>query len=147
MSPTQGISLHPALLTDTRTLAEIHNDAFANDVFMELMHGPLADNLVPFAEGIEQLIRDNPNAHLLKAVDDESGRILGWTWWNIYRDAEAHLKARQEAREKMNTPPPTSISPEAYKDWRRVVVDTREKRVPGAVASKLSLSVPSCLFV
>ncbi|KAE8398010.1 acyl-CoA N-acyltransferase [Aspergillus pseudonomiae] len=97
MSQSKSISLHPALPTDATTLDEIHSKAFPNDILLEVMYGPREENAVGLAQDLEKVICENPHARFQKAVDDESGRIVGWSWWVIYRDAEAHIKAEQEA--------------------------------------------------
>ncbi|BAE60866.1 unnamed protein product [Aspergillus oryzae RIB40] len=139
MPPTKSISvsLHPALPTDAPTLDEIHSKAFPNDLLLEVMYGPREENTVGLAQDLEKAIRENPNARFTKAVDDESGRVVGWSWWIIYRDAEAHVKAEQEAVKKRATPPPRSICPRACLEYRQLVVEKRERWIGGrGVASE-----------
>ncbi|KAE8380236.1 putative GNAT family acetyltransferase [Aspergillus bertholletiae] len=141
MSITKSISLHPALPADAATLVDVHNDAFPDDNLMELMYGPREESAVNFTEDIGQAIRESPDCRFLKAVDDESGRIVGWSWWSIYRDAETHIKAQQEALEKSTTPPASSLCPQAYVDYRSLVVQLREKWVGGKAVAILQVLV------
>ncbi|KAE8150221.1 putative GNAT family acetyltransferase [Aspergillus avenaceus] len=132
------ITLHPALPTDAITLAKLHSDAFADDKFLELLYGPLVEEIVPFAEDLEQIIREDPNTRVVKAVD-ESGLIVGWSWWIVYRDAKVHKKAELEAAEKGVTPPPTSVCPQAYLDWRRLIKGKRDKWIAGKAVAILQV--------
>ncbi|RHZ59241.1 uncharacterized protein CDV56_101179 [Aspergillus thermomutatus] len=138
---SNNISLRPALPTDALTLARLHNEAFANNDLMEIMYGPLTQDDPPFAADLEQIIRDSPNAQILKAVDDESGRIVGWSWWSIYRDAEAHAKAEQEAVKWETTPPTTSICPQAYLDYHGLKSKMRAKWIGGRPVAILQVLV------
>ncbi|GIC86143.1 GNAT family N-acetyltransferase [Aspergillus udagawae] len=124
---SKNISLHPALPTDALTLAKLHNAAFANDTLMEIMYGPLTMEDPLFVGDLEQTIRDDPHAQLMKAVDDESNQIVGWSWWSIYQDAVAHAKAEHEAHERHTTPPPNSICPQAYFDYEDLKASARSK--------------------
>ncbi|KAA8651313.1 GNAT family N-acetyltransferase [Aspergillus tanneri] len=72
-------------------MVEVHNEAFANDVLIKLMYGPPEEGTIPFAKDLEQMIRENANMRFVKAVDGDSGRIVGWTWWIIYPDGETHI--------------------------------------------------------
>ncbi|KOC08591.1 GNAT family acetyltransferase [Aspergillus flavus AF70] len=143
MPPTKSISvsLHPALPTDAPTLDEIHSKAFPNDLLLEVMYGPREENTVGLAQDLEKAIQENPNARFTKAVDDESGRVVGWSWWIIYRDAEAHVKAEQEAVKKRATPPPRSICPRACLEYRQLVVEKRERWIGGRGVAILQILV------
>ncbi|GAB1193361.1 hypothetical protein APSETT444_002575 [Aspergillus pseudonomiae] len=141
MSQSKSISLHPALPTDATTLDEIHSKAFPNDILLEVMYGPREENAVGLAQDLEKVICENPHARFLKAVDDESGRIVGWSWWVIYRDAEAHIKAEQEAVKRRATPPPRSICPQACLEYRQMVVQKREKWIGGKPVAILQVLV------
>ncbi|KAB8235719.1 GNAT family N-acetyltransferase [Aspergillus alliaceus] len=141
MSRSNRISLHRVLPTDASVLATIHNNAFPDDNFLKLIYGPPEENIVGLAKELEQTIRDNPNARFLKAVDNESGSIVGWSWWSIYRDAETHIKATEDALKKSTTPPPGSRCPQAYVDYRRMVVQKREKWIGGKAVAILQVLV------
>lgn len=104
------------------------------------MYGPLseADPDPPFAKDLERIIREDPHARILKAVDEESGRIVGWSLWSIYTTPEAHAKAEAEARERAATPPATSLCPALYLDFHELKARIRERWIGGKpAASKL----------
>ncbi|KAF7121808.1 hypothetical protein CNMCM5793_009361 [Aspergillus hiratsukae] len=77
------------------------------------MYGALSheDPDPPFAADLQRIIREDAHAQILKAVDEHSGRIVGWAWWSIYRDAKAHAKAEEEGRERVSSPPTRSLCP------------------------------------
>ncbi|RHZ47215.1 hypothetical protein CDV55_101469 [Aspergillus turcosus] len=97
---------------------------------METMYGPLTQEDPPFATDLEKIIREDPHAQILKAVD-ESGRIVGWSWWSIYADAEAHANAEAEARKRFATPPATSLCPAVYLDFQDLRARMRERWIGG----------------
>ncbi|GFF59828.1 puromycin N-acetyltransferase [Aspergillus udagawae] len=140
MLPT-NISLHPAVPADALTLAKLHNAAFANEDLLETMYGPLTQEDPPFATDLEKMIRDDPHSQVTKAIDDESGQIVGWSLWNIYRDAEAHAKSDEEARKRAATPPATSLCPQLYLDYQALKASMRAKWIGGRPAAILQVLV------
>jgi hypothetical protein len=134
MLPT-NVSLHPAVPADALTLAKLHNAAFANEDLLETMYGPLTQEDPPFATDLEKMISDDPHSQVTKAIDDESGQIVGWSLWNIYRDAEAHAKADEEARKRAATPPATSLCPQVYLDYQALKARMRAKWIGGRPAA------------
>ncbi|PKX90130.1 uncharacterized protein P174DRAFT_377732, partial [Aspergillus novofumigatus IBT 16806] len=108
-------------------LAQLHNAAFTNDDLIETMYGPLTQDDPPFATDLQKIIADDPHARITKAVDTESGRIVGWSWWCIYPDAEAHATAAEEARKRGTIPPATSLCPRLYLDYQDLKARMREK--------------------
>lgn len=167
-SPTQtpgassiSISLTPVpdTLEAAHTLVTIHNDAFKDDSFLELMYGPLAEEEDSFANDILTISREDPTARFTQAVlaSDSSGtetepagkgsdEVVAWAWWNIYPDKKAYLAAKVNDDERARKAPPTSLCPAAYLDWKREVVGRREKWIGrvleegegGGVASMVS---------
>ncbi|GIK06678.1 hypothetical protein Aspvir_002328 [Aspergillus viridinutans] len=135
------ISLHPALPTDALTLAKLHNAAFANNDLLETMYGPLTQDDPPFATDLEQAIRDDPHVQITKAIDAESGQIVGWSWWSIYRDSEAYAKAVEEARKRGTTPPATSLCPQVYLDFQDLKARMRAKWIGGRAVAILQVLV------
>lgn len=129
MSP--NITLHPAHPTDALPLAQLHNAAFANNDLMETMYGPLTQEDPPFATDLEKIIQEDPHAQILKAVDEQSGQIVGWSWWSIYRDSKAHANAEPEARKRGTTPLSTSLCPRVYLDFQDLRARMREKWIGG----------------
>ncbi|KAF7169062.1 hypothetical protein CNMCM5623_001894 [Aspergillus felis] len=136
-----NISLHPAVPTDALTLAKLHNAAFADDDLLVTMYGPLTQDDPPFANDLEKIIRDDPHAQIIKAIDDESGEVVGWSLWNFYPDAEAHAKADEEARKRSSTPPATSLCPQVYSDYQNFKARIRAKWIGGKAAAILQVLV------
>ncbi|THC97916.1 hypothetical protein EYZ11_002614 [Aspergillus tanneri] len=122
-------------------MVEVHNEAFANDVLIKLMYGPPEEGTIPFAKDLEQMIRENANMRFVKAVDGDSGRIVGWTWWIIYPDGETHSKGEQANLKRNATPPSTAISPQLYLDYHGIVAQKRKRWISGRGAVILQVLV------
>ncbi|GIJ90943.1 hypothetical protein Asppvi_009908 [Aspergillus pseudoviridinutans] len=140
MLPT-NISLHPAVPADALTLAKLHNAAFENDDLLVTMYGPLTQDDPPFATDLEKIIRDDPHAQTIKAIDDETGQVVGWSLWDFYPDAEAQAKADEEARKRSSTPPATSLCPQVYLDYQHLKAKIRAKWIGGRAAAILQVLV------
>ena len=98
------------------------------------MYGPPGDmkGLIEWLQ--ESLIRD-PTTHFVKAVDDTTNKIVGWSLWKMYHDGETHTEDARVTVEKQKTAPETAVSPEAYIDYHAAVHERREKWVGGKPAA------------
>ncbi|GAQ12171.1 hypothetical protein ALT_9492 [Aspergillus lentulus] len=133
------ITLHPAVPADALPLARLHNAAFANDGLMENMYGPLTQDDPPFANDLQKIIADDPHSRITKAIDTQSGQIVGWSMWSIYPDAEALATAAEEARKRATTPPASSLCPQLYLDYQELKARLREKWIGGRAVAILQV--------
>ncbi|PLB44438.1 hypothetical protein P170DRAFT_468121 [Aspergillus steynii IBT 23096] len=127
-----SISLHPVPPTPTAalTLVTLHNEAFAHDPFLELMYGPLSEEVDSFAADIQAIMRDDPTARFTQAVvaaGSEKETVVGWSWWNVYPDRTSYLAAKAKDEERARQPPKTALCPAAYVDWKVEVGRRRER--------------------
>jgi GNAT superfamily N-acetyltransferase len=75
-------SLHPATISDAAVLAQISDASFSTDSHTRLK--ALYKGPDDFRNGMNEAISSwttNPKCSVVKAVDDESGEILGWICW------------------------------------------------------------------
>ncbi|KAJ5240502.1 GNAT family acetyltransferase [Penicillium citrinum] len=136
MPASTKISYHPVSSEDAPVLARIHCDAFADDILMDLMYGDHHSDLKNITKDLSDTIIADSTARFVKAVDDKSGELVGWSWWNIYHNSETHLAAAAAAKDL--APPNTAISPEAFLEYHRATHAKREKWLSGRpVACKL----------
>ncbi|KAK9441541.1 DUF1766-domain-containing protein [Metarhizium brunneum] len=129
MSLQEGTSLHPVSSKDIPTLVDIHYEAFADDALMKLMYGSHGDAASTVSDLREAL--EDPTARFTKAVDNETGDIVGWSWWNVYLDAETHLEAAKATEEEQKEAPETAISPKTFLQYHAAVNDKRRRWITG----------------
>jgi len=82
MSFPPRFSIHPAQESEIKTLAAISEAAMTTDKQTEFKH--LAQDSAVSSLMMEEPIKSwltNPKLRVLKAVDDETSEILGWTCW------------------------------------------------------------------
>ncbi|KAI9043144.1 GNAT family N-acetyltransferase [Aspergillus affinis] len=122
-------------------LATLHNAAFATDDFLELMYGPLDEEVDSFASDIVNIMNGDLTARFTQAVimnpDSQSGSdtdpgtehetLAGWAWWNIYPDKQSYLEAAKEDKTRATKVPSTALNPAAYLDWKAEVIKRRER--------------------
>lgn len=169
--PKISLQPSPQTLPATRTLVNVHNDAFANDPWLELMYGPPDDDADYFAADMLDIMCGDPTARFMQAVvrsatsetdpnsetqtaaEKETETVVGWSWWNIYPSRSTYLGAAKQDKERAKKPPSTAISPAAYLDYKADVVDRREKWIEnregegeGGVASMYTLSPFSSFY-
>lgn len=133
MSLQQGTSLHRVSSKDIPALVDIHYEAFADDALMKLMYGSHGDAASAVSDLREAL--EDPTARFTKAVDNETGDIVGWSWWNVYLDAETHLEAAKTTEEEQKEAPKTAISPETFLQYHAAVNDRRRRWITGKPGS------------
>lgn len=130
------VSLQPTPATEeaAKTLVEVHNAANVDDDFLQLMYGPLDEEADSFASDILGIMRGDPTVRFTQAVvsSKEPGKeaeetVVGWAWWNIYPTKADYLAAAKGDKERAKKPPNTSINPAAYLEWKKGVVEKREK--------------------
>ncbi|GMG09096.1 unnamed protein product [Aspergillus oryzae] len=108
MSNPPTIIILPASPEDAPTLTRIHGDAFQNSTLLDLMFGPpTEENLKGFTAQLAELIANDKTARFTKAVDNDTNKIVGWSWWNIFPDHKSRLEG-SEAFAKDHTDPPES---------------------------------------
>ncbi|GMG45284.1 unnamed protein product [Aspergillus oryzae var. brunneus] len=108
MSNPPTITILPASPEDAPTLTRIHGDAFQNSTLLDLMFGPpTEENLKGFTAQLAELIANDKTARFTKAVDNDTNKIVGWSWWNIFPDHKSRLEG-SEAFAKDHTDPPES---------------------------------------
>ncbi|KAK1141715.1 hypothetical protein N8T08_008813 [Aspergillus melleus] len=131
----------PATHTAARALATLHNAAFATDTFLELMYGPLDEEVDSFASDMVNIMRGDPTARFTQAVvtttssdtETEHATLVGWSWWNIYQDRQSYLRAAKEDKERAMKVPSTALNPAAYLDWKAEVVEKRERWIENSI--------------
>ena len=132
MSDLPTISILPASPEDAPTLTHIHGDAFKDSTLIDLMFGPpTEENLQGFTGQLAELIASDKTARLSKAVDNDTNKIVGWSWWNFYPDYDSRVKGSEAFAKDHDGPPESAISPEAYKEYFQGVEVRREKWVGG----------------
>jgi hypothetical protein len=104
---------------------------------------PTEENLKGFTSLLSHLIATSKTAKFVKAVDNSTNEIVGWSWWNFYPDLESYLEGAKAYVKDHGSPPGTSISPEAYREYFQAVISRREKWVGERhVGCKLLLFIP-----
>ncbi|KAF7626590.1 GNAT family acetyltransferase [Aspergillus flavus] len=132
MSNPPTIIILPASPEDAPTLTRIHGDAFQNSTLLDLMFGPpTEENLKGFTAQLAELIANDKTARFTKAVDNDTNKIVGWSWWNIFPDHKSRLEGSEAFAKDHTDPPESAISPEAYREYFRGVEERREKWVGG----------------
>ncbi|GES62065.1 GNAT family acetyltransferase [Aspergillus terreus] len=121
----QGISLAPISLEDLPRLQQVHDEAFADNVLMNLMYGP--PDPPAFIGDIQKIFQTDSTARMTKAIDDATGEIVGWSWWSVHTDAATHMAAAKAAEERVNRVPKNSISPALWRDMRIAVNAMRKQ--------------------
>lgn len=113
---------------DTLDWAHIHYEAF-NSFLSILWNDTPSEESFDFIAKQRAEILSKPNAHVIKAVDTESGKIAGVAWWTIYPNERT-----SEVLEKSLVDPPgyPEINPDARAAFmkniygaRRTIMGTR----------------------
>ncbi|KAE8423899.1 acyl-CoA N-acyltransferase [Aspergillus pseudocaelatus] len=130
MSNLPTISILPASPEDAPSLTRIHGDAFKDSALTDLMFGPpTEENLKGFTGQLAELIAGDKTTRFVKAVDNDTNNIVGWSWWDFHPDYESRVKGSEAFAKNHADPPESAISPEAYKEYFRGVEVRREKWV------------------
>ncbi|KAB8258757.1 acyl-CoA N-acyltransferase [Aspergillus pseudonomiae] len=126
------ISIFPASPEDAPSLTRVHGDAFRDCILNDLMFGPpTEENLKGFADELVGLITGDITARFVKAVDNDTNKIVGWSWWNLYPDRESRSGGSQALSEELGAPPESAISPEAHKEYFQGAAARQEKWIGG----------------
>ncbi|OGM40922.1 GNAT family acetyltransferase [Aspergillus bombycis] len=142
MSTLSAISILPASPEDAPTLARVHGDAFQDSPLNDLMFGPpTEENLKGFEGHLAELIASDKAARFAKAVDNDTNKIVGWTWWNFFPDRESRLQGSEAFAKEHDAAPESALSPEAYKEYFQGVAARQEKWIAGRPVAFLRVLV------
>ncbi|KAE8396029.1 acyl-CoA N-acyltransferase [Aspergillus alliaceus] len=142
MPSLSTISLLPALPEDAPILSRVHSDAFPNNTLFDLMFGlPTEENMKRFTSYLSELIASDKTGLFVKAVDNSTNQIVGWSWWNFYLDPESHLAGAKAFAKEHSSPPESAINPETFMEYFQAVISRREKWVGGKPAAYLQVLV------
>lgn len=135
---TDGVTIIPATEDDIPALIKIHTAAFRSDLFSILMllnrDEDAHQNLM--RKSIDHWFAD-PHTQIIKAVDHDTGQILGWACWAL-KGAESDEVEKGEGKDEgagkqkassqpgeanatEETPPPPPPKPETQKDPARIL--------------------------
>lgn len=135
MSRPSFFSLQPVTAEDIPTLVRIHDEAFANEMLMHLMYGS-PDQRKDLIRDLQELLMTSSTARFLKAIDGETGEIMGWSLWTVYLDEETHEREAAATEERQKTAPGTAGNPAVFLDYHRAVAARRRKWITGKCASR-----------
>ncbi|GMF76822.1 unnamed protein product [Aspergillus oryzae] len=143
MSNPPTITILPASPEDAPTLTRIHGDAFQNSTLLDLMFGPPTDeNLKGFTAQLAELIANDKTARFTKAVDNDTNKIVGWSWWNIFPDHKSRLEGSEAFAKDYTDPPESAISPEAYREYFRGRKGVGAKLMTKGLEEATALNLP-----
>lgn len=144
-------SISPVLPCDIPYLSSIQWAALLRNPLVQTLYpqGPTSA-LTAFTIDSYRRALEYPTVRLIKAVDDESGEIVGFAKWIVYAE-EDHLSGEGEGEGEMqdrgwrhgkngeeDTPRPEGVNERALGAWNEVITRTR-KKVMRSMAHKCNL--------